>query len=72
MSDLSKVLEALNVELAHYKAQRDQLQINLQQAVGAIFAAEKAIEKLLDVGKEEAQPAAEVPAAAEKEDQVSA
>ena len=72
MSDLSKVLEALNVELAHYKAQRDQLQINLQQAVGAIFAAEKAIEKLLDVGKEEAQPAAAGTSAAEKEDQVSA
>jgi len=47
------VLESLNVDLAHYKAQRDQFQINLQQCVGAIFATEESIKKLQDKCKAE-------------------
>lgn len=61
MSEVQKAIEQMHVELAQYKAQRDQLQINLQQCVGAIYATEKAIEKM-----QACEPKAESEQACEK------
>lgn len=46
MLDVKKALEQLNVELAQYKAKREEFQVNLQQCIGAIYATEQAIAKL--------------------------
>ena len=47
------VLENLNADLAKFRAQRDQFQVNLQQSVGAVYGVEQAIAAVLEQQKAE-------------------